>query len=110
MMRSVAAGLLFVSGCSLLTVSGPKAPPAAPACTSSNAAPVFDTVMAVAFAVAAGGTGFAASQNEEGSSGIDRGIDTGVFAISLPLAVLFAVSAGLGFSRVSKCRAATAAP
>jgi hypothetical protein len=104
-MRSLVATMLL-GGCSIIATRGPQPPPEPPACTSSYTPPVVDVVGAVLFGVAAGATGFDASKNQEGSNGVDRGIETGAFAVSLPLAVLFAVSSIIGFHRVSGCNAA----
>jgi hypothetical protein len=101
-------------GCSLILTRGPEVeiqPP--PPCTTSNAAPVADTVLAVASAALAGlGVAAATSGSScsgQGFGGIGCGIGNGVgdiaIAVGAPLTVLFAVSAGFGYNRTSACRA-----
>lgn len=94
-----------LSGCSWIFVQGPPADYAESprvSCTSGQAAPVIDTVVA-AFQVVR--TGYAISQDESDYRDfpISRGADIG---FGVGLTALFTASAIYGFSATSACRTA----
>lgn len=94
-----------LSGCSLLFVDGPPktyTPPQYVHCSSSPGWPVFDTVVAGLELVR---TGIAVSASDSAYQGaqISRGADIG---FGLAFMTLFAISAGVGYGRVSDCNAA----
>jgi len=117
---------LFSSGCSYALVHGPPSPlergePAPPAqvppgasCTSSNAAPVLDTIGAVGF-LGLGALGVAALIDSEScpsghfclkGPGTYAAVAVGGFA----LASLFIASAATGYGRTADCRRWEARP
>jgi hypothetical protein len=98
----VACCLLPLTGCSLLFVDAPPARPKTSAkleCTSNNAAPVIDTVVA-GFQVVRTGVALAANDSDYRASPISRGAD---IALGIGLTTLFISSAAYGYGATSRC-------
>jgi hypothetical protein len=108
MRRLGAAGLLFVSGCSFIMVTGYKPPPAPPTCTSSHTAPGLDTTFAILTSLAAVATGLDLQDVTSGDNQSNAPLDSLILLSAIPLAVLFTASAIYGYVKVSDCRQAAA--
>jgi hypothetical protein len=112
---SLAALFLIASpGCSFIFTKGPEPevhPP--PACTTSVAAPVVDTVMvAASVALVIAGAGTASSQCNSSTSGfgfsfcgLNQGVGLGAVIAGAVSGAVFTTSAAVGFNRTSACRA-----
>jgi hypothetical protein len=103
----VGTATTMTSGCSLLFVDGPPANAQKLRsfnCTTSNSLPVTDAVIGGLFALSAVGaaTGSSGTSGSTTTSDVSAAIGTGVVAAA------FAVSAGVGYSRTSACKDATA--
>ena len=91
------------AGCSFIFVTKPPAPEERPRnvdCTTSNVAPVIDTLIA-GWQVLRTVIALTASESAYANAPIGRGADVG---IGIGLFSLFAASAGTGFSWTSDCR------
>ena len=99
--------LLLLAGCSLVIVTGPRAPAPryAPGCRTSAAAPVIDATAALAAGVGAGLAGLA----YEECRGERCGLRAGAAAGALLAALVLGVSSAYGFSTERVCREAEAA-
>lgn len=122
-MRPHAAGRLLLvssllvssSGCSYAFVRGPRAQPeTAPECTTSNAAPVVDTVLATTLILL--GTAVVVGGISAGSCSGDcyfKGSEGGLVAVGagiLALGGLSVASAATGYDRTADCRRMQQAP
>ena len=95
-------------GCSIVAVRGPSrhAATAAPDCTRSRVLPTLDVVAAIAtVALAHAAADFDGFDCNNDCSDV---YDGGTLAGGIILAVPLALSAGVGFVRVDRCRTATA--
>jgi hypothetical protein len=99
------AAALLLQGCSFIFVDTPptvhdaSTPPSSIHCTTSAAAPVVDTVVAVFEAVRTG-IALGADDSDYHSYPISRGAD---IAIGLGLTTLFTAAATYGYINTSKC-------
>lgn len=92
------------SACSLAFVeTHPGTPEVAP-CTTSNTAPIVDTVLAVAYGGAAIGTAIAAAEGDGGGGFLGTPSNTTLAVTSGLAAAVFGVSAAHGFDATSSCR------
>jgi hypothetical protein len=101
----IAALLGCLSGCSFISVLGPHEPGTSGplGCTDSLEAPVADTVFAIAGVV--GGVGIMSIHPQDPYSDIFKYPAGGVV---IGIGVVYAVSAVVGYSRVTRCREANA--
>jgi hypothetical protein len=94
-----------LGGCSLLFVDGPPKtyqPSWQIQCTTSNALPVIDVLLA-GFQAYRTGAALSRSDSDYRGAAISRSAD---ITAGVTLFALTAISAGVGFSRVSDCKAA----
>lgn len=100
----IASIVSFSSACSLAFVeTHPGTPEVAP-CTTSNTAPIVDTVLAVAYGGAAIGTAIAAAEGDGGGGFLGTPSNTTLAVTSGLAAAVFGVSAAHGFDATSSCR------
>ena len=107
---AAACAALLLTGCSWLFMSRPPEPVAAPNypidCTSSNAAPILDTICTVYFAVndVAILTLKSCSNASFGESCVTDATRTGALVISTGLGVMCGVAARSGFVAAGACQ------
>jgi len=102
---------IVMTGCSFFAVEKPAEPPLPPGpCTTSRAAPVADTVVAVGAGVVAvlGLVVLSAASNSHGDSNtIGTALGALMLVPSVPILVIDGSSAHYGFHHTARCRELT---